>query len=133
MCAVAQKFPRISPPTIYTYIIAQSNTLNTHMKTVYYLVHWESMTRLKYYQTRAGARIAMRQRNHRLGFVTRLDRIDNDPFEYELCVTTDGRELTGTYSILEDTIDTVDIIDHGTRADVEGSNTSNSNNQHAGG
>ena len=128
MCAVAQKFPRLSPPTIYTYIIAQARALNTRMmRTVYYLVHWESMTRLKYYTTRAGARIAMRQRNHRLGFLTRINRIDNDPFEYELCVTTDGLELTGTYSILEDTIDTVDIIDHGTRADVEGSNTSNSN------
>ena len=75
------------------------------MKTVYYLVHWESMTRLKYYQTRAGARIAMRVRNHNLGFVTRKDRLDNDPFEYELCLTQDRLELTGAYCILEDTID----------------------------
>lgn len=102
------------------------------MKTVYYLVHWESMTRLKYYQTRAGARIAMRSRNHRLGFLTRVSRIDNDPFEYELCLTTDGQELTGTYSILEDTIDTVDIL-----VDSDNSsndiNSNNNNNQHAGG
>ena len=76
------------------------------MQTVYYLVHWESMTRLKYYRTRAGARIAMRSRNHRLGFVTRTGRLDNDPFEYELCLTVDKVELTGTYCILEDTIDT---------------------------
>lgn len=81
------------------------------MHSVYYLVHWESMTRLKYYHTRAGARIAMRARNHRLGFVTRLNRIDNDPFEYEQCLTQDGLILTGAYSILEDTIDGVDILD----------------------
>jgi hypothetical protein len=96
------------------------------MKTVYYLVHWESMTRLKYYQTRAGARIAMRSRNHRLGFVTRKARVDNDPFEYELCITNDGLELTGSYSILEDTIDTVDILD-------SSNDSSNDTNQHAGG
>lgn len=85
------------------------------------------MTRLKYYQTRAGARIAMRSRNHRLGFLTRVSRIDNDPFEYELCLTTDGQELTGTYSILEDTIDTVDILVY------NDSDNDNNNNQHAGG
>lgn len=86
------------------------------------------MTRLRYYQTRAGARIAMRARNHRLGFLTRIRRVDNEPFEYELCLTTDRLELTGSYAILEDTIDTVDLgVDYG-------NNTSNNDsNRHAGG
>ena len=100
-------------------------------KTVYYIVHWESMTRLKYYQTRVGARIAMRARNHRLGFVDRIDRLDNDPFEYELCTTTDGQELTGTYCILEDTIDTASdelLLDI-----ANSSNSNNDSDKHAGG
>ena len=107
------------------------------MNTVYYLVHWESMTRLKYYRTRAGARIAMRARNHNLGFVTRIQRLDNDPFEYELCATTDGQELTGTYCILEDTIDMAAdqlLLDSNSNNTVsDNSNNSNSSNEHAGG
>ena len=101
------------------------------MNTVYYLVHWESMTRLKYYQTRAGARIAMRVRNHRLGFVTRKDRLDNDPFEYELCLTQDNLELTGAYCILEDTIDMASdqlLLDTSNTVDKDKSNSSNSSN-----
>jgi len=103
------------------------------MKTVYYLVHWESMTRLKYYQTRAGARIAMRVRNHNLGFLTRKNRLDNDPFEYELCQTQDNLELTGAYCILEDTIDMASdqlLLDTSTSntVDKDKSNSSNSSN-----
>ena len=101
------------------------------MKTVYYLVHWESMTRLKYYQTRAGARIAMRVRNHRLGFLTRKDRLDNDPFEYERCQTQDNLELTGAYCILEDTIDMASdqlLLDTSNAVDKDKSNSSNSSN-----
>jgi len=101
------------------------------MKTVYYLVHWESMTRLKYYQTRAGARIAMRVRNHNLGFLTRKDRLDNDPFEYELCQTQDNLELTGAYCILEDTIDMASdqlLLDTSNAVDKDKSNSSNSSN-----
>ena len=110
------------------------------MNTVYYLVHWESMTRLKYYQTRAGARIAMRARNHNLGFVTRVNRLDNDPFEYELCRTVDNLELTGTYCILEDTIDMAAdqlLLDSNSNSNTSNSstldNTSNHINKHAGG
>ncbi len=98
------------------------------------------MTRLKYYRTRAGARIAMRSRNHTLGFVTRVNRLDNDPFEYELCTTTDGQELTGTYCILEDTIDMaadqllLSSNSNNTSNTLENnSNNSNSSNEHAGG
>jgi len=110
------------------------------MNTVYYLVHWESMTRLKYYRTRAGARIAMRARNHNLGFVTRIQRLDNDPFEYELCLTVDKVELTGTYCILEDTIDMAAdqlLLDSNNTSNSNtvdnSSNSSNSSNEHAGG
>ena len=101
------------------------------MKTVYYLVHWESMTRLKYYQTRAGARIAMRVRNHNLGFVTRKDRLDNEAFEYELCLTQDRLELTGAYCILEDTIDMASdqlLLDKNNTVDKHTSNSSNDTN-----
>ena len=93
------------------------------------------MTRLKYYQTRAGARIAMRVRNHNLGFLTRIHRLDNDPFEYELCQTQDNLELTGAYCILEDTIDMASdqlLLDTSTSntvdKDKDKSNSSNSSN-----
>ena len=79
------------------------------MKTVYYLVNWHSNTRLKYYSSRAGARIAMRLRNMNLGFKQRVARMDNDAFEYELCINSEGQEQTGTYCILEDTIDELDL------------------------
>jgi hypothetical protein len=85
------------------------------------------MTRLKYYQTRVGARIAMRVRNHSLGFVTRISRLDNEAFEYELCLTQDRLELTGAYCILEDTIDMAAdqlLLDKSNTV----SNTSNSSN-----
>ena len=100
------------------------------MKTVYYLVHWESMTRLKYYQTRAGARIAMRVRNHNLGFVTRKDRLDNEAFEYELCLTQDNLELTGAYCILEDTIDMASdqlLLDKSNTVDKDSNSSNNTN------
>lgn len=100
------------------------------MKTVYYLVHWESMTRLKYYQTRVGARIAMRVRNHNLGFVTRKDRLDNEAFEYELCLTQDNLELTGAYCILEDTIDMASdqlLLDKSNTVDKDSNSSNNTN------
>jgi hypothetical protein len=89
------------------------------------------MTRLKYYQTRAGARIAMRVRNHNLGFVTRKDRLDNEAFEYELCLTQDNLELTGAYCILEDTIDMASdqlLLDKNNTVDKHTSNSSNDTN-----
>lgn len=104
------------------------------MKTVYYLVHWESMTRLKYYQTRAGARIAMRVRNHNLGFLTRKDRLDNDPFEYELCQTQDNLELTGAYCILEDTIDMASdqlLLDTSNAVNKDSNSSNNSNDKNS--
>ena len=84
-------------------------------QTVYYLVHKDTQRRLKYYKTLAGARIAQRARNHRLGFIERIERISMfDNWEVELCKNTDGNILEGTYCIVEDTIDsTLDDLVNG--------------------
>jgi hypothetical protein len=88
---------------------------------VYYLVHKETGMKLKYYKTLSGARIAQRQRNHRLGFITRIDRVPlyiqelELELEAELCLTTDDdntdNHSIATYCILEDYIETLDILD----------------------
>ena len=81
------------------------------LTTVYYLVHKDTNRRLKYYKTLAGARIAQRSRNHRLGFIERIERVSMfDNWEVELCRNTDGDILEATYCIVEDTIDTTDLI-----------------------
>ena len=80
-------------------------------QTVYYLVHKDTQRRLKYYKTLQGARIAQRARNHRLGFLERIERISMfDNWEVELCKNVDGNILEATYCIVEDTIDTNSII-----------------------
>ena len=82
--------------------------------TVYYLVHKDTQRRLKYYKTLAGARIAQRARNHRLGFIERIERISMfDNWEVELCRNTDGNILEATYCIVEDTIDTEELFTNG--------------------
>ena len=68
--------------------------------TVYYIVHKDTGRRLKWYKTRAGARIAQRARNSHLGFRLRLERIVEDDQELELC--SNG---LATYTIVEDTIE----------------------------
>lgn len=74
--------------------------------TVYYLVHKDSKRRLKYYKTLQGARIAQRSRNHRLGFHTRVERIElEDNWEAEQCLDPMNQLVTATYCIVEDTID----------------------------
>jgi hypothetical protein len=81
------------------------------MKSVYYLVHKDTLQRFRWYRTLAGARIAQRARNHRLGFVSRIERVYTNDMELELCVTTDGVTLTATYCVVEDTIEsTIDSI-----------------------
>ena len=81
------------------------------MKSVYYLVHKDTLQRFRWYRTLAGARIAQRSRNARLGFVSRINRVYDNDMESELCVTTDGVTLTATYCIVEDTIEsTLDSI-----------------------
>ncbi len=75
-------------------------------QTVYYLVHKDTERRLKYYKTLAGARIAQRARNHRLGFVERVERVCQfDNWEVEMCRNTDNQILEATWCIVEDTID----------------------------
>jgi hypothetical protein len=70
------------------------------MRTVYYIVHKDSGQRLKYYKTRAGARIAQRARNSHLGFRLRLERIVEGDQELELCANG-----LATYTIVEDSIE----------------------------
>lgn len=81
------------------------------MITVYYLVHAASDRRLKYYSTRSGARIAQRQRNHRLGFHTRLERIELGDREYERCLDSDSNIVDGTWYIEEDVIESPDLLE----------------------
>ena len=80
------------------------------LKTVYYLVHKDTGRRLKYYRTIAGARIAQRARNARLGFHTRVERISIvDNWECERCVDSNNNIVDATYCIVEDTIEQADL------------------------
>jgi hypothetical protein len=79
-------------------------------RTVYYLVHKDTQERVRYYKTRAGARIAQRARNSQLGFLTRVERIEiSDNWEVEQCVV-DGVIVEATYCIVEDTIEHADLL-----------------------
>jgi len=79
-------------------------------KTVYYLVHKDSEERVRYYKTRAGARIAQRARNSHLGFQDRIERVCiGDNWEAEQCQLANGTVETATYVIIEDTVDTEDL------------------------
>lgn len=76
------------------------------MHTVYYLVHGTNNTRLKWYRTLAGARIAQRLRNSHLGFAHRVSRTyTQDNWEVELCLDSDNNTVAATYCIVEDTIE----------------------------
>jgi hypothetical protein len=80
-------------------------------KTVYYLVHKDTEERLRYYKSLAGARIAQRSRNARLGFVQRVERIElADNWEVEQCLV-DGAIVSATYCVVEDVIDLNDLLD----------------------
>jgi hypothetical protein len=79
------------------------------MRTVYYLTHRDSQRRLRYYRTLAGARIAQRSRNSRLGFHTRVERVQIGSLEYERCLDSDSQIVDATWIIEEDTIDLVDL------------------------
>jgi hypothetical protein len=79
-------------------------------RTVYYLVHRDTEERVRYYKTRAGARIAQRARNSQLGFLTRVERIEiSDNWEVEQCLV-DGVIVEATYCIVEDTIEHADLL-----------------------
>ena len=80
-------------------------------KTVYYLAHKDTGERVRYYKTRAGARIAQRARNSQLGFLNRIERIElEDNWEVEQC-EVDGVIVSATYCIVEDTIEQNDLLE----------------------
>jgi hypothetical protein len=81
------------------------------MNSVYYLVHWESNRRIRYYHTQTGARIACRLRNLHLGFLARVEYQTEEDRTYELCVNLNAEVVRGTYCIEEDTIDTPDLLE----------------------
>lgn len=78
-------------------------------KTVYFLEHRLTGRRLKWYHTLAGARIAQRSRNHRLGFLQRIQRTQEAGVEYELCSTLDADSAIATYCIRVMTIEQADL------------------------
>ena len=80
------------------------------MRTVYYLTHTETQRRLQYYATRAGARIAQRQRNRRLGFHTRVERVEVGNLELERCEIVEGTVVDATWAIEEDTLESPDLL-----------------------
>jgi hypothetical protein len=81
-------------------------------RTVYYLTHKDTEERVRYYKTRAGARIAQRARNSQLGFLNRIERIElSDNWEVERCVLDDGTVVEATYCIVEDTIEHADLLE----------------------
>ena len=71
-------------------------------ETVYYLKNTVSNTRIKYYRTRRGARIAMRLRNLHLGFLTRIEYRTEDNLELEVCTNSNNTQEVATYCIEED-------------------------------
>jgi hypothetical protein len=79
---------------------------------VYYLVHKDTGERLRYYKSLAGARIAQRSRNARLGFFQRIERIEiSDNWQVERCMLDDGTVVDATYCIVEDTIEQNDLLE----------------------
>lgn len=80
-------------------------------KTLYYLVHKDTGLRSHYYNTRAGARIAQRSRNGRLGFDHRAERVEvADNWEVERCELASGEIVDATWAIVEDTVEIVDQL-----------------------
>jgi hypothetical protein len=80
------------------------------LHTVYYIVHLDTQERLRYYKTRAGARIAQHARNSHLGFKDRIERIElYDNCEVEQYSLQDGTVVSGTYCIVEDTVEHADL------------------------
>lgn len=81
-------------------------------KTVYYLTHRDSLERLRYYTSLAGARIAQRSRNAHLGFHHRLERVETfENWEVERCVLADGSIVDATWVIVEGTVEQEDVIE----------------------
>ena len=80
------------------------------IKVIYYLRHSDTHERcFRYYMTLAGARIAQRSRNRRLGFETRIARTTEAELEFEQCVNAEGKIVLATWVIEEDHIELMDL------------------------
>jgi hypothetical protein len=80
------------------------------IKVIYYLRHSHTHERcFRYYETLAGARIAQRSRNARLGFETRIQRTVEADLEFEQCVNAEGNLVLATWAIEEDHIEFCDL------------------------
>lgn len=78
-------------------------------KPIYYLVHSETHERcFRYYETLAGARIAQRSRNARLGFDQRHCRVEEQTLEFEQC-ELNGRLVLATWVIEHGTVEIEDM------------------------
>lgn len=84
------------------------------LETVYFLTHKDTMRRLRYYRSLAGARIAQRIRNRSLGFDQRVERVEiGDNWEVERCELSNGEIVDATYCIQQDVIDHHDLTELG--------------------
>jgi hypothetical protein len=59
--------------------------------------------------TLAGARIAQRSRNARLGYKTRIARTVEADLEFEQCVNAEGTVVLATWAIEEDHVELADL------------------------
>ena len=80
------------------------------IKNVYYLRHSHTHERcFRYYKTLAGARIAQRSRNARLGYKTRTTRTIEAELEFEQCQNAEGKLVLATWAIEESYIEVEDL------------------------
>lgn len=80
------------------------------IKNVYYLRHSETHERcFRPYKTLAGARIAQRSRNARLGYKIRVHRTVEADLEFEQCQNAEGKLVLATWAIEESYIELEDL------------------------
>ena len=80
------------------------------IKNVYYLRHSDTHERcFRPYMTLAGARIAQRSRNARLGYKTRTTRTIEADLEFEQCQNAEGAVVLATWAIEESYIEVEDL------------------------
>ena len=80
------------------------------IKNVYYLRHSQTHERcFRPYMTLAGARIAQRARNARLGYKTRTTRTIEAELEFEQCENAEGKLVLATWAIEESYIELEDL------------------------
>ena len=80
------------------------------IKVIYYLRHSDTHERcFRYYMTLAGARIAQRSRNARLGYKTRVTRTVEADLEFEQCQNAEGVLVLATWCIEESYIEVEDL------------------------